>query len=340
VKINNETKIGIIGVITVILFVLGFNFLKGKTIFSNNLILYSKFQDIQGLATSNPVVIKGLEVGKINAITIDKNMNEIKVEISINKDINIPSNSIAIVSPNPLSITKLEIKFGDAQTYLKSYDTISASPSEDFIGNMINSKVDPLLSSAMKSINSIDSILINANKLLNEDNKRNLSATIENLNKITSSFVVSSASLQNILDKDKGSLTKTLNNVNSFTENLAANNEKINGVINNLDKTSNHLSALDLQKTLTSLDSTINSLKTTLNKTNSKDGTIGLLLNDPTLYKNLTSTSNKINILLDDLRVHPKRYVSLSLFGKKSNETPLSEPLPDTINAPYLKSKN
>ena len=81
-------------------------------------------------------------------------------------------------------------------------------------------------------------------------------------------------------------------------------------------------------------------LKTTLNKTNSKDGTIGLLLNDPTLYKNLTSTSNKINILLDDLRVHPKRYVSLSLFGKKSNETPLSEPLPDTINAPYLKSKN
>ena len=142
-KINNETKIGIIGVITVVLFVLGFNFLKGKRIFSNNLILYAKFQDIQGLATSNPVIIKGLEVGKINAITIDKNMKEIKVEISINKVINIPSNSIAIVTPNPLSITKLEIKFGDAPTYLKSYDSISVSPSEDFIGNMINSKVDP-----------------------------------------------------------------------------------------------------------------------------------------------------------------------------------------------------
>ena len=192
----------------------------------------------------------------------------------------------------------------------------------------------------MKSINSIDSILTNANDLLNENNKRNLSTTIENLNKITASVVLSSVSLQNILDKDKGPLTNTLKNVNSFTENLAANNEKINGVLNNLDKTSTHLSTLDLQKTLTSLDSTINSLKITLDKTNSKDGTVGLLLNDPTLYKNLTSTSNKINILLDDLRVHPKRYVSLSLFGKKSNETPLSEPLPDTISAPYLKSKN
>ena len=93
---------------------------------------------------------------------------------------------------------------------------------------------------------------------------------------------------------------------------------------------------MDLQKTLVTLDSTINSLKNTITKINSTDGTVGMLLNDPTLYRNLTATSNKINVLLDDVRMHPKRYISISMFGKKDKEKPLSVPLPDTVSAPYI----
>ena len=94
---------------------------------------------------------------------------------------------------------------------------------------------------------------------------------------------------------------------------------------------------LDVEKTLTTLNGTINDLKATIAKVNSDKGTLGLLLNDTRLYSNLTATSNKLNLLLDDVRVHPKRYISISVFGKKDKSGPLTEPLPDTLNAPYLK---
>jgi phospholipid/cholesterol/gamma-HCH transport system substrate-binding protein len=119
---------------------------------------------------------------------------------------------------------------------------------------------------------------------------------------------------------------------------LVSNNNKLNSTIDNLQTTSKNLSNLDLKSTLFKLDSSISGLKTTIGKINSKDGSLGLLLNDPTLYNNLSSTSNKINVLIDDLRLHPKRYVSFSVFGKADKkQNPLNTPLPDTLNAPYLQ---
>ena len=105
----------------------------------------------------------------------------------------------------------------------------------------------------------------------------------------------------------------------------------------NLETTTNTLSKLDLEKTLDSLNYTINGLKNIVGKVNSDTGTLGKLINSSTLYNNLNSTSNKINLLLDDVRVHPKRYVNISLFGKKDKDAPLMVPLPDSINSPYTK---
>jgi len=329
VKLTNETKVGILGVIVITLMVLGFNFLKGKKIFSDTMTLYAKYGNIQGLTPSNPVMINGLQVGNISDIVNDKNMKELIVEISIHKDINIPVNSIAVINPNPLVITKVEIKLGDASQYLNDGDTILSTPSDDFIEGIINKKVDPILSSVNTSIHSIDSLLKNVNSLFDDNNKKNISASIENLNKAT-------ASLQSMLNPN-GPLSQTLKNAESFSSNLASNNKEIDSMISRLNTTAGHLSNLDLEKTLSALNLTINSMKSTIDKLNSKEGTAGLLLNDPVLYKNLSATSNKINVLLDDLRMHPKRYVSFSMFGKKQKDEPLQTPLTDTVNAPYLK---
>ena len=128
-----------------------------------------------------------------------------------------------------------------------------------------------------------------------------------------------------------------MNNINSITTNLAASNEKITGILTNLDKTATNLSKLDIEKTLNILNSTVSDLKTIIGKFNTSTGTIGLLLNDPKLYNNLTATTNKLNLLIDDLKANPKRYVSLSIFGKKNTGTGLTVPLPDSVNAPYYK---
>ena len=189
------------------------------------------------------------------------------------------------------------------------------------------------------ALNAIDSFVLKLTGVVDPAAKNNISATLANLNKITASLLVSSASLETLLNTQTGTLAKTLNNLSSVTENLANNNEKITGVLTNLDKTAAKLSKLELQQTLDTLDMTISNLNTVVSKFNSNSGTIGLLLNDASLYKNLSSTSNKLNLLLDDIRMNPKRYVNISVFGKKNTSSPLMIPLPDTVSAPYLLKK-
>jgi phospholipid/cholesterol/gamma-HCH transport system substrate-binding protein len=258
--------------------------------------------------------------------------------MTITKDIHIPKNSIAIIKPDLLSTPSIEIKLGDSNEYLNSNDTLATESSSGIFTDVLK-RVDPVLYEVTKAVSSIDSILIKVNGIVDPNAKNNIGATLANLNKISAELLTSSASLNQLLNTQTGALAKTLNNASAVTGNLAASNDKITSVLSNLDKTTSNLSQLDLQKTLASLDATINELKNAMSKLDSTGGTAGLLLNDPTLYKNLASTANKLNLLIDDIRVNPKRYVSISVFGKKNKTQPLTTPLVDTINAPYIIEK-
>ena len=335
-KISNETKIGALTAIAIVLLVLGFNFLKGKSFFGKSNTIFAKYTNVHGLAASNPVVINGLQVGTVYSITTDKNMKEILVNMNLTKEVNIPVNSIAIIKPSLLGTTSVEITLGDAKTYIPKNDTIITETTTG-IFNEVLSKVNPVLYQVTKAVTSIDSVLMTVNHILDPSAKNNLQATLENLNKTTANLIGASASLTILLNTQTGALAGTLNNLNSFTANLDKNGGKINNVMTNLDKTATNLSNLDLQKTLDSLNATINYLKSTVGKLNSTEGTAGLLLNDTKLYNNLAATGNKLNLLIDDIKTNPKRYISISIFGKKNSSPGLTVPLPDTINAPYLK---
>ncbi len=335
-KISNETKIGALTAIAIVLLVLGFNFLKGKTFFGKSHNLFAKYTNVQGLAASNPVVINGLQVGTVYSITTDKNMKEILVNMNLTKDVNIPTNSIAIIKASLLGTTSVEITLGNTQTYIPKNGYI---PTEASVGifNDVLSKVDPVLYQVTKAVKSIDSILASVNHILDPNAKNNISGTLANLNKTTANLIGASASLQTLLNTQTGALAGTLNNLNSFTASLDKNSGKITSTLNNLDKTATNLSQLDLQKTVTYLNNTIGDLKTAIGKLNSNTGTAGLLLNDTRFYNNLTATANKLNLLIDDIKTNPKRYINISVFGKKNSSPGLLVPLPDTVNAPYLK---
>lgn len=337
-KISNETKIGVLAVLSVTLLILGFNFLKGKKLFSSSFSITGRFGNVNGLANSNPVFVNGMQVGTVYKITPTKDMRAIFVDFNITSDINIPDNSVAIIKPNLLGTTSVEIKLGDSQAYLKNEETIITEANPGIINDVLK-KVDPVLLELKNTISSIDSFVLKLNTLVDPGAKNNISAALNNLNKITASLVVSSASLELLLNNQTGTLAKTLDNLSSVTGNLAANNGKITSVLTNLDKTAGKLSQLDLNQTMDSLNATINNINTIVSKFNSNQGTIGLLLNDPSLYKNLASSSNKLNLLLDDIRVNPKRYVNISILGRKNSGSPLLVPLPDTVNAPYIIEK-
>ncbi len=327
-KINNETKIGIMALVSIALLVIGFNFLKGTGLFKKETHIYARYQDVQGLVSSNPVMINGMQVGRIANLDGGKDMKAITVTVSLTKDVNIPSNSLAVINPNLLGSPTMEIQLGDAHTYLKSGDTLLTTLSGGAFDEAMK-LINPVLYEVRNAVKSLDSVLTTITGVFDTHTKNSIKSMLDNLNLASASFVVTSESLKKIMDTQNGALAKSLNNVNSFTANLNSNNNTLDSILDNTKKFSKNLSSVDLTKTLDTLNVAIKNFKQSSEKINSKDGSLGLLLNDKTLYNNLEATTNKISILLDDIRVHPRRYVNFSVFGKKDKGNYITAPLQD-----------
>ena len=333
-KISNETKIGTMAVVGIVLLVLGFNFLKGNNLFKKNNYIYAKYQDVQGLSKSNPVVINGLQVGRIENLDGGKSMKQIIVTVSLTKDVNIPDNSLAVINPNLLGgSATLEIQLGNSNNYLKEGDTVLTTLSGGAFDEALK-VINPVLYEVRNSVKSLDSVLHVVTGVFDPATKNNIKGIVANLNTTTASFALSAVSLEKILNAQNGALASSLNNVNAFTANLNSNNAKLDSILENTRIVTANFAAINLKKTLDTLNVAINNFKETSEKINRKDGSLGLLLNDTKLYDNLQSTANKLNILLDDVRTHPKRYVNISVFGKKDKGGYLTAPLiDDTLKA-------
>jgi phospholipid/cholesterol/gamma-HCH transport system substrate-binding protein len=329
-KISNETKVGALTAVSITLLILGFNFLKGKTLFKTGNFIYAKYTDTKGIMVSNGVFINGFQVGSVYDIeNADKNLSAIVVAIKLKDNYNIPANSIASIKENPLGNASITIALGDAATYVKSGDTILTASNAGLLGDVMN-KLGPVGDQIKATVGSLDSVLKNINTIFDPATKNNLQEVIANINKTTASLVVSSASIQAMLNQQTGAITASMNNVNSFTKNLADNNDKVTRMLGNVEKTTENLSKADIDGTIAQLKTSIETLNTILGKMSSTDGSLGKLLNDKALYDNLTNTVRSANILMDDLRVHPKRYVNISVFGKKDKTGPLMAPLDST----------
>jgi phospholipid/cholesterol/gamma-HCH transport system substrate-binding protein len=335
-NISNETKVGALTAIAIVLLILGVNFLKGKDLSANKTIYTATFKNIQGLASSNPVVINGKEVGTIGEIDGGKDMRNITVTLNMKDEVNIPDDSYAIITKSLLGMVQLEIQLGNSTTYKKNGEVIRTEASADMIGDAMK-KLDPVLYQVTHAVKSLDSLMTTITTVFDPNTKNNIKHMIDNLNQTTASLAISSAELTKLMNTQTGSLAKTLDNVSAFTGALKNNNEKLNQTMTNVETATGKFAKMDMDKSLTTLNETVVALKTTIDKVNSNNGTLGLMMNDAKLYNNLNATSNKLNLLLDDFRLHPKRYVNVSVFGKKDKTTPLSVPLPDTINAPYIK---
>ncbi len=327
-KISNETKIGIMAVMGILLMVFGFTYLKGKNLFKKEKHIYAKYQDVQNLAKSNPVVINGVQIGRIENIDGGKDMRVIVVTVTLTKDVNIPDNSLAVINPNLLGSPSLEIQLGSSTNYLKSNDTLLTTLSGGAFDEALKI-INPVLYEVRGAVKSLDSVLHVVTSVFDTSTKNDVKEVLANLNATTASFALSAKSLQQLLNVQNGALAGTLNNVNKFTANLNSNNDKLNGILTDAKTASAKFADIDLNKTLDSLNIAVNNFKKGSEKINSKDGSVGLLLNDKQLYDNLTSATNKMNILIDDIRVHPKRYVGISIFGKKDKGNYITAPLID-----------
>jgi len=338
-KINNETKVGALTALAITLLILGFNFLKGKSLFKTGNFIYAKVQQTKGLMISNPVYINGLQIGSVYELEeANKNIDTIIISIKLSKEVNIPINSIASIKDNPLGSPSMAITMGDSRSYLKNHDTIPTLDNPGMLG-AVTSKLTPVVDQVKLTLQTLDSVLKNVNGVLDPMTKNNMREVTANINRITASLVVSSAALQSLMNQQTGTLARSMSNLNNFTANLAGNNEKINATMANLEKSTHNLSNADVDGTINQLRGTIERLNTTVEKLDSKEGSMGRLLNDNQLYDNLANTTRSLNILMDDIRVNPKRYVSISIFGGKAKKDYLTSPLPvkDTTEPVTMK---
>lgn len=330
-KVSNETKVGALTAIAITLFILGFNFLRGKTLFKTGHFIYAKYANTKGIMVSNPVYINGFQVGAVFEIeNVDKNLSTILLTIKLKDYYNIPVNSSAVIKENALGTPSIEIKLGNSPKGMLTGDTIPTASDPGMIGELMN-KLGPVSDQLKNTIQTLDVVLKNINTVFDPTTKNNLQEVIGNMNKTTASLIGSAASIEKMLHQQSGAIAQSMNNVNSFTKNLSDNNEKVSRTLGNVEKTTDQLAKADINGSVAQMKLALEKLNTVMGKLESQDGSLGKLINDKALYTNLNNTVHSANILLDDLRMHPKRYVQVSVFGKKDKSGPLMATLTDSL---------
>jgi phospholipid/cholesterol/gamma-HCH transport system substrate-binding protein len=316
-KISNETKVGALTAIAITVLILGFNFLKGRNLTERNEKIYSIFPDVKGLQVSNAVIIKGLQVGKISEMhETDNNLSGIIVGITLSKDINIPKNSLAVINSDLLGSNSLEIRMGNGTEYVSKGDTLQSTEKLGIMTEITNS-LNPALTNVNKTLNSLDLLINQLSSILDPKTQGNLQSTIASLSN-------TSRQLEKLIAAQSAVVGKTINNVEAITGTFAKNSGKLDTTIGNLAKMSDNLARADIAQTMESVNTTVNKLQNLLT---TKNGSLGLLLNDRQLYDEIRMTNRSLTTLLDDVRVNPKRYVNVSVFGRKNKSGPIMQPI-------------
>lgn len=310
-KITREVKTAILVIGSILLFFWGYSFLKGKNLFDTTRKFYVVYDNVEGLTPSAAVTINGLTVGKVNTITIDEKTGKLLVEIQMDNDVPVAKSSTAsIYEPGFIGGKQIAINpnFEDTN-YAKSGDYLQPKVILGLTASL-EKNLAPIQEKLDKVLANADALLVNLNDVLDANTKSNLKKTIAELNTTMTNF----SSVSGNLDKV-----------------VADNKEKLGSVVSNLDKTTGNFVKIseDLEKA--KLGETVENLEKTLVNVNkimadmeSGKGTMGKLLKDDAMYNNLTKASKEIELLLQDLRLHPTRYVNVSLFGKK--EKPYTAP--------------
>jgi phospholipid/cholesterol/gamma-HCH transport system substrate-binding protein len=331
-KISNEAKVGLLAIVAILVLVIGFNFLKGKQLFKKTPVVYARFLHLGGLEKSNLVKINGLPIGTVyDYKPADKEVNSVVVEIHLNRDVNIPKDSRAVIVGNPLGASSISIAKGNLNTFIVSGDTLATDLKSDPLGDL-REQVAPTVTRVNQTLDTLKMTLGNINSVFDPQTNRNLQLVIAHL-------AVSASHLQNLLNAESGALAQSLRNMNSVTGNLARNNEAITHSIRNVEVTTTSLANARIQETVSALEATINELKgtaaglkTSIDKINSPNGTLGAMINDRKLYDQLNRAALGLEILIDDIRVNPKRYVNISVFGGKTKTDALTSPaVKDTL---------
>jgi len=311
-KLSREIKTGIIVIGGILLFILGFSFLKSTPLFDNSKTFYAVYQHVGGLQTGTQVSINGFNVGTVNDIRFRDRSGNLVVTFSVSNSFDFSKNSKAELYDTGIIGGKgIQIKpVFDGAPMAVSGDTLQTD-TRPGLTELVQQRLTPLQTKVEGAISHADSLLINFNDILDDNTKKNLRESIAGLNQVVGSFRESASTLNSLLVNNKSQLDSSIQNIHNMTSNFS--------------KLSDSISQIGLSKTMKSLESTIKNLDGLLAKIESGEGSMGKLMHNDELYNNLSRASRELDLLLQDFRLNPKRYVNVSVFGKKQKEYTLPE---------------
>jgi len=312
--VSKEIKTGIIALLIIFLFIWGYNFLKDKKLYDDSRTFYSEYRSVQGLVIDAPVTISGLKVGKVTKITFHPNKKGILIaHINLSNKIKFSKNSIAqIYSPDFISGKSLKISIADdTAEFAQDGDTLVGEIDSGILGS-INEQIAPLQSKVESFVVNTDSVMQNLNKVLSVQNQENLKLALHSLRLTLEKFNSVANRADVLLESNNNKIDSIFNNANIAMENFA--------------QITDSLQKANLGGTVAKLEYTLDSFNRILDSIESGNGTIGKLMKDESLYNNLENATKELEELLRDVKLHPKRYVHVSVFGKKDKgyqeETP------------------
>lgn len=324
-KISKEFKIGIIVTAAIGLFFWGFNFLKGRDLFSHKYELFAVYPKIDGLIEANPLLVNGYRVGQINKISLIKDSNgeySVLVKFLLTEDVNIPKHSIArAVSSDLLGSKAVEIIYSNSTEFVKSGDTLIAE-TEEGLKTAVSKQLAPLQKKIEGLLSSVDSVMTVVQVVLNDKTRENLSKSFESIKLAIQSLEQTAYKLDDLVASEKAKISSILTKLNSLAGMLEKNTGKIDNIIGNFSNLSDSLAKSNLKGAIDEADKTLAELNKLVSQINSGQGTLGKLVKNDSLYNNLNKASDDLDKLMKDLRINPERYIHISVFGRKDKNKP------------------
>lgn len=322
-KLSKEFIIGIVVVVAIAVLYMGVNYLKGINLLAKQLRFYAVYENVAGLTASNAVVLNGYKIGIVSDVGMNPNGDgTLIVEVILNDSkLKVPADTeLEIYDADLFGGKGIRILMGDStvlaedKSYLKG--TVSLGLTES-----IKQEIEPLKKKTSELFAGLDSVINNLNNVLGASNDKkgleqvfaDLKATISNLNSAT-------AKADNILGENSQSLKDIFSNVESISKNIKENNAGLTNAIKNFSSLSDSLAKMELATTVLKINRAMENLDGVLKKVNEGTGTLGQLATNDSLYTQMVNASTSLDLLLDDMRAHPKRYVHFSVFGKKDGE--------------------
>ena len=303
-RLSKEIKAAFFVLLTILLFIFGFNFLKGSSLLDKQKTIYAVYDGVDGLLVGANVMINGLSIGNVTELDFLSNSTKILVTLKVKDKLNFSSKSTAsIYETGVLGGLAISIDpIFERESIVKTGDTLNSSVRPG-LTELINRQIEPLSRQLQSTITSVDSIFTGASNVLNRQTQEQIK---ESINVLTSAIKA--------INNSSIIIEKTLTDKNAQINNTIDNFEKISS---NLSEVSEELNSFGLSNLLVNLEVSVDGISSIVNKLESDNSTIGKLINEDEVYNNLNSSIESLNSLIIDIKSNPKKYVHFSVFGRK-----------------------